>query len=150
MYFHNTQSQGQSTWGRVFWACQWLPLRSICRSRARSIFFYIIYSAGGGGESCSTAYVLCFCIIFLSNCSCCTMLVVYQLPNYILDSHTRYICSLRKSQKRCAHSAQSQSCRNTKHNTQFYMQLLYCSIKSTKTRQKNTHSDTASEQQEQQ
>lgn len=124
---------------------------NLSQSGAKYFFLYIIYSAGGRGE---LLHCLClvFFIILLSNCSCCTMHVVYQLPNYILDSHTRYIhiCSLRKSQKRCAHSAQSQSCRNTKHNTQFYMQLLYCSIKSTKTRQKNTHSDTASEQQEQQ
>lgn len=50
----NTQSQGQSTWGRVFWACQWLSLltqfvclppslflyRSRSRLRCRSLVFF--------------------------------------------------------------------------------------------------------------
>lgn len=96
---------------------------SLSQSQSVALSQFVFFFAKRGWGRCITriSRTLCrFSFLFLFWCFfyILTMLVVVvnQLPNCILY----IIFTRRKSQKRCAHSAQSQSCRNTKHNTQFY------------------------------
>lgn len=109
----NTQSQGQSTWGRVFWACQWLSLltqfvclplspllyRSRSGLRCRSLFFL---KRGWGRCITRISRTLCgFSFFILSVSFILTMLVALlllincQIVFCILYSHWKITETLR-------------------------------------------------------
>lgn len=146
----NTQSQGQSTWGRVFWACQWLSLLtqfvclplspSLSQSQSVALSQFVFSKKGVGALHYKNftyalwIFFFYFSVSFYFDYACCVV-VVNQLPNCIL-----YIIFTLKNHRNVAHTQHSHKVAEILNTTHSFMQLLYC-IKSPKTRQKNTHNN---------